>query len=319
MARTLGEVVRRGADNVLANWPLLLIRIAESVAMIVITLAILAGAVVPIAAAVMGGSLTDIVTGAVDPEQVLRSVSPLLAVYLLLVVSLVVFVAVLVHSFVQGGIVGSYLEAERSAPAAAATRADFRVFTPELWWSEAKRNVWRFFWIYNVVWGVWSLAILLPLLPLIVLVVLFSESPAAIVVAIGGLIAILLFAIGLAIVVFLWSQVVLIDAARLGTGVFESISGSWDSMRGRLGTIILVGGIAFALSMVVGSIVAGFSFVFEAAGMVPGLGLALVPIQILLSLINSAVSTLFGSWMLAALAAALARPRTEVRHAVAPA
>lgn len=319
MARTLGDVVRRGAENVLANWPLLLIRVAESVAMIVITLGIVFGAIAPLVATMIGGSFSDLLAGAEDLEGLLLRTSPLIAIYVLLVVSLVLFVAVLVHSFVQGGIVGCYLEAERSVPADGATRGELRVFTPELWWSEGKRNLWPFFWIYNVMWGIWSLAILLPLLPLLILLVLFPGSPGAIVLAIVGFLAILLLAIGLAFVVFLWSQVVLIDSAKRGTRALEAIAASRASMRGRLGNIILVGGIFFALSMTVGTALAGFTFFVETAGAVPGMGVALIPVQILLSLVNSAVSTMFGCWLLAALAAALADLPTEVRHDVAPA
>ncbi|HSN68092.1 MAG TPA: hypothetical protein VLV48_02540 [Thermoanaerobaculia bacterium] len=316
MPGALGDVIRRGADNVLANWPLLLIRIAESVAMIVITLGILIGAVVPIVAASVGGSLTDLFDGTMDPERVLRSISPFLILYVILVFSVVMLVAVVVHSFVQGGIVGCYLAGERAAPPGAA-RVDFRVFTPELWWSEGKRNVWRFFWIYNVIWGAWSLVLLLPLLPLILLLVAMPENPAAIVLAIVGFIAILVFAVALAFVAFVWSQVVLLDAAKRSLAPVEAISRSSEAMRGRVGNIILIGGIFFALSMLVGSGVAGFSFFFEAAGMLPGLGVALIPFQVILSLVNSAVSTLFGSWMIAALAAALHQPTPEDLHAVA--
>ena len=317
MARPLGEIARRGVDNVLANWPLLLIRIAEGVAMMATILGIVVLAIVPVAAAAVG-SLTEVLdtlgrTG--DLEELLLGVAPLLVVYILLVVSFVLLLAMLVHSFVQGGIVGCYVEAERRSPGAGAQRDAFRVFTPELWWREGKRNVWRFFWIYNVIWGAYSLLLLLPLLPLVVLVALFPENPVSIVIAIVGFVAVVLFAIGVAFVVLIWSQVVLIDAARRDLGPVEAINASGEALRGRLLNIILIGGIFFALSTTAGGLVAGATFSFDAAGAIPGFALALIPLQILLSLINSAISTLFGSWLLAALAAALAAP-AEVRHDV---
>lgn len=314
--RPLGDVIRRGADNVVANWPLLLIRIAESVAMTVIMLGIALGAVTPFLVASLGASLSDLIEGSIDPERLLRNISPFLVLYILVVVSVVLLVGVLVHSFVQGGIVGSYLAGERAAPEKAA-REHFRVFTPELWWSEAKRNVWRFFWIYNVIWGGWSLALLLLLLPVLVLLLLMPQNPVALVVAIAAFVAVLLFSIASGFVVFLWSQAVLIDAAKRSLAPLEAISRSREAIRGRIANIVLVGGIFFALSMLVGSAVAGFSFFFEFAGELGGMGLAMIPFQVLVSLINSAVSTLFGSWMLAALAAALHDPTPEARHAVA--
>lgn len=319
MARTLGDIVRRGADNVLANWPLLLIRIAEGVALLAMMLGIVALAVVPVAAAAFGGSLTHVIESvgrSGDVEELLRGFAPLLILYILLVVSIALLLAVLVHSFVQGGMVGCYLAAERRAPAAGAGRGAFAVFTPELWWSEGKRNLWRFFWIYNAIWFGYSLAILLPLLPLAILLFALPENPVAIILFAVGLIAILLFAIGLAFVVFVWSQVVLIDAARRDLGALEAIAASGEAVRGRLLNIILVAGIFFAISMTAGGIVGGFSFALDAAGMFPGMGVALIPVQIVLSLLNSIVSTLFGSWLVAALVAALAVPPAEARHDV---
>jgi hypothetical protein len=316
MARTLGEIVQRGVASVLANWPLLLIRIAEGVALIALMIGIVAAAVVPLIAAGIGGSFSDAMQ-AVDIETLLGRISPLLVIYALIVISIALALAMFAHAFVQGGIVGCYLEAERLAPAGPrAPRDAFRVFTPELWWSEGKRNVWRFFWIYNVIWGAYSLAMLLPLLPLVVLVALFPENPASIVLAVVGLVAVLILMIGVAFVVVIWSQVVLIDAARRNLGVFESLAAAREAIRGRTGTIVLVGGIFFALSMAVGSFVAGFSFFVEAAREVPGAGVALIPVRIALSLINSAVSALFGCWLLAALVAALAPGPAEVRHDV---
>lgn len=317
MVRPLGEIVRRGVDNVFANWPLLLIRIAESVALIAMMVAIVLLAVVPLVAAGLGGSFAESLGRTADPRALLGSISIGLVLYAILVISFALGLAILVHSFVEGGIVGCYVAAERTAPEANAPRASFAVFTPELWWSEAKRNLWRFFWIYNAIWAGYSLLILIPLLPLAIFVILFPQSPVAIAVSLVGMLAILLFAIFLAFVVVLWNQVVLVDAARRDLGPLEAIAASREAMRGRILPIVLVGGIFFVLSGTAGGAVAGVSFTFDAAGAFPGLAAAFIPLQIVLSIVNSVVSALFGSWLVAALAAVLAGGRSEVRHDVA--
>ncbi len=316
MARTLGDIVRRGVDSVLANWPLLLIRIGESVLLMAMMIGIVVAAVIPLVLAGIGGSFAQLLESAADLEGLLGTLSIGVVLYALLALSIAIGIGMLVHSFVQGGIIGCYVEAERRAPASGAPRDAFRIFTPELWWSESKRNVWRVFWIYNAVWLGYSLLLLAPLLPLAIVIVLLRESPAALVLSIVGLVAIVLFAIGLALVVVIWSQVVLIDAVRRGLGALEAVSRWREAVRGRVLNLVLLGGIFFALSMTAGGLAAGVTFTFENAGSIPGFAMAFLPLQIALSLANSIVSTLFGSWLLAALAAALAAPPAEVRHDV---
>lgn len=315
--RTTGEACRRGMESAVANWPLVLIRIAEGIATLFLAIGLIVAAVMPVVFAGATGSLTEIFANPETMERVLTGLSPLVALYAIFVLALIFGVAIAVHAFVQGGVIGVYLMADRRAPEGSRSRAHFRAFEPELWWSEALRNGWRFFWIYNVIWGAFGLVLLIPLLAILLLLMVFPENPGALVVTclVTGLVMVL--GIVLTIVVFIWSQVVLIEAARSGSGVFESIRRSRELARGRVGTIVLVSAIFFVLSFTVGSVVAGFSFGIGMMGSVPGLEMAFIPFRILISLLNSIVSAAFGAWLLAALVASVGGPREA--SVVAPA
>ncbi|MGH9456253.1 MAG: hypothetical protein ACRD2J_01270 [Thermoanaerobaculia bacterium] len=319
--RGVGDASRRGIDNALANWPLVLIRIAENVLIILVVLATLFGALLPVFAGGLGlatlGELSE------NPDAMAEAIaegilgmSPVLIVYVVALVSLAMLVGVLVHAFVQAGVIGCYVGAERAAPAAAASRRDFRWFTPERWWGEAKRFGWRFFWIYNIVWGAYSLVLLIPILPLFLMLVVFRESPGAIVLTCLGAVLITLFAIVLALVVFVWSQVALIECVATDAGLAEAMRRGRAAFRGRTGTIVLIAIIFFAVSSAVGSVIAGFSIGIDMASAVPGFDIAFLPVRIVLSLLNTAVAALVGAWLLAALVAAVV-PRPETPHAAA--
>lgn len=309
--RTLGDICRRGMENVLANWPLILIRIAEGIAILVMMVVLVVVAALPVGLAGAGFSAADLEQYG-DVEELLTGIGPLVILYALVVFTVVFTLAVIIHSFVMAGVVGCYLEGDRRAPEGNFGRMDFKVFTPELWAREARRHAWRFFWIYNVIWGVYSVILLVPLLFLAVLAFLMREAPAGIAIAVIGMILVMLVAILLAIVAFIYSQVALIESARTGAGVFESLRRARGVTRQRMANVLLTSVIYFSVSMLIGGILAGFGFALGMMGSIPGLDMAFLPFRVLFSLFNSAVSTIFGCWLLAALIAATA-PVREVR------
>ncbi|HVR43477.1 MAG TPA: hypothetical protein VMS56_08530 [Thermoanaerobaculia bacterium] len=312
--RSLGEVCRRGLENVLANWPLVLIRIVEGLATLLAVVMILVAAIAPITiAGLSGASMTEILESPQALEELMGRFSPLLILYLFVVITVAMVIAVLIHAWVQGGVVGCYVIGDRRAPETGWGREHFRAFTPELWWGEARRLGWRFFWIYNVIWGAFSLLLLAPLLVILVVMLLLRESPAAIVVGCAGIAGVTLVAILLGIATFIWSQLVLIECAAADLGVLQSIRRSREVLARKLLPVVMVGAIFFAISMAVGFVIAGIAFGIGAVGSVPGLDLAFLPIRILISLFNSLVSTILSCWLLAALVAVALSP--DVRHA----
>jgi hypothetical protein len=304
--RPIGEIFRRGMESAIANWPLILIRVAESIAMVVIVIAAVMAAIVPL----FVGAATGLPSFD-DPESFARwvvGVSPLLVFYVLVVVALVFGLAILIHSFVQGGVFGVFAAAERRAPEGA-KRDWFRVFTPELWWSDSKRFLWTFFWIYNIVWGLAALVMLLPLVPALIGAILLRDSEMILIPTCLGIATTVGAGIVAGLVAIVWSHVAFAEAVRTGAGAMESLRLAGARLRRRPGAILLVVVSYFALSMVVGGFVAGFAFGLDAANVIPGVGLALIPFRVVLSLLNSFVGAAFGCWMAAAIVAAVFPPR----------
>jgi hypothetical protein len=304
--RPIGEIFRRGMESAIANWPLILIRVAESIAMVVVVIAAVMVAVVPLfVGAATGLPSID------DPDSFARwvlGVSPLLVLYLLIVVILVFGLALLFHAFVQGGVFGVCAAAERHAPEGGG-RDWFRVFTPEMWWSNSKRFVWTFFWIYNIVWGLAALVMLVPLIPALIGAMLLRDSEMILLPTCLGIATTVGVGIVAGLVAMVWSHVAFAEAVRTGEGAVESLRLGGVRLRQRAGAILLVVVSYFALSMVIGGFVAGFAFGLDAANVIPGVGLALIPFRIVLSLLDTLVGAALGCWMIAAIVAAVFPPR----------
>src|SRR5688572_21195243 len=108
------SAIQRGFDNAVANWPLLLIRIAENVALMVLIVLGILVVVVPIG--LTGAFFDDLV--AENPEelfQTLMSKALLPALFAILVFSVILILALAIHSFIQAGVIGVYAEGERQA------------------------------------------------------------------------------------------------------------------------------------------------------------------------------------------------------------
>ena len=74
MSRGATDVLRRGFELTLANWPLLLIRVAEQVIGMIIMIGALVAAVIPIAvSAGLGEPMRGLSTAAMAPEELLET------------------------------------------------------------------------------------------------------------------------------------------------------------------------------------------------------------------------------------------------------
>ncbi|HUP65559.1 MAG TPA: hypothetical protein VM557_09780 [Thermoanaerobaculia bacterium] len=307
--RTIGEIFRRALDNVLANWPLLLIRVAEGIAILVVVIGALLLALMPLIAAGFGGMAMGEMPASGDLEQLMAGFPILAILGFIAVFSIAILVATIVHSFVQAGVIGCYAAADRRAPDGDPGRRSFQIFTPELWWSEAKRSGWRIFWIFNVLWGLYSVVLLLPLIPIAILLAAGPDTEAVLAIGCLGVALVLMVAFFLAIIVFLWSQMAIVVCVVRDRGIIESIKESVGTTMKALGPILAIVVTYFALSMAVGGALTGFAFGIDAAGVIPGMSFALLPLRVLISLIQSAITTAFGCWLIAALVATILPPR----------
>ena len=203
MKRSATEVLRRGFDSTLANWPLILIRIAEGIVFVGIVIAAVVAAVVPIAVAA-GLSKFDI-SGSSNPAEAVAAAIVqhwMLIVYLLLILTLVLLVLVAIHSFVEAGSAQVFVDAERRAKPVTAPRRDvFNVFSIDRWMAGGRQGWWSIFWIYNATWSVAGLIILIPLLITMVLMVAASEAAGKVVAGCAGLLLSVIVAIPVAVVI----------------------------------------------------------------------------------------------------------------------
>lgn len=304
MKRPVFEILRRGVDNTVANWQVILFRIAEMVIFAVLTVAAVVVALVPVLVSV-GIELSQIDT----PEQLLEAMASLMTKWILLIwvavaitVLLIVFVAL--HSVIEAGSARVYVDGERNAgPAMDGPRRRFHVFTMERWWSGAREGWWTVFWIYNLAWTVAGLILLIPLLPTLIGMLVFREQPpAAIVTGCFGMLVTGLLMIVVGVTTGMWVNRAIADWAVHGTGSRESLSSAWQAIKRDLGRHLLIFIAVIVVSMAASSFFASFSFLAGVSTTINQDGffqLFMAPVRLLTSLLSSIVSSIVSAWYLA--------------------
>lgn len=305
MKRSVTDVIRRGFESTVANWPLLLIRIAEGIVFIIIVVVAVIAAIIPVAMSI-GWNKIDL-QSVEDPAEVfaaLLSAYWVVLLYLFGLITALLVVLVAIHSFVEAGCARVYVDAEKVAGAVEApTRNQFAVFSADRWFAGGRQDWWPVFWIYNVAWGVAGLIMLAPLLVVLSVMLLLRDNPAA---AMGvsclGLVVSALFIFVVAVVTAIWCQkAIVVCVARLhrATG---ALGAAWTEFKLDAGRHIAVALILYLL-MIVGSLV----FASLSAGTSlydrPSFSIALMPMQLVSSLFNTIFSAAMTSWFLACFAA----------------
>lgn len=308
MRRGVVDVLRRGIDNTVANWPLILIRIGESVLFILIAIAGLIAVLAPILVSI-GIELADISS----PEDVENAFLSLvtrwtLLIWILVALSVMFLIFVAIHSFVEAGCARVYVDAERIAGQAVdGPRSRYRVFSMQRWFTGAADGWWTLFWIYNLAWGAAGLILLIPLLPTIVLMLVAREQP-PLAVGIGcfGLFVTLLLMIVVGIATGMWTHRATASWAVRRWGARDALAAGWQAIRGDFGRHLLVAVAVIVVAMAGSTFFASFSFF---AGFAEGTGRSAVanlftfPARIVVSLFSTAFSAAVTSWYLASYSA----------------
>lgn len=311
MKGSVTDVIRRGFENAVANWPLMLIRIAEGIVFVVVAIVAVVAAVVPIAVSI-GVKGVQAPTSADDVAQIAAGIVLnhwMAIVFVLIVVSVLLILFIAVHSFVEAGSARVYVEAERSTAAIATpTRAQFRAFTADRWLEGGRRGWWPVFWIYNLAWSVACLILIAPLIVIGVLMIVVHQSPPALAVT-GclGLALFVLFLIPVAIVTNIWCQKAIVVWAARGAAARESLRLAWREFRADFARHLGVAVILLVL-MFVGSLMLSTMTSFRLRH-VPGFDLATLPLQFVGTFANTIFSAAMSSWFLACFAALTAEPR----------
>lgn len=304
MKRGVFDVLRRGLDNTIVNWPLLAIRLGETLLFGIITIVAVIAALVPLLVSI-GIHLANIATPEDAAEAALLLVQRwMLLVWILVVASLLILLFLAIHSFVQAGSARIYVDGERIAgPQVEGERSRFRVFSMDRWMAGGGAGWWTLFWLYNIAWGTAALILLVPLVPTAALMFVFREQPPALV-ATGciGLLATLLLMIVVGLVTSMWTNRAVAHWAVTAAGARESLTAGWRAIFDDFARHALI-----ALAVVVVAI-AGSMF-FSSFSLFATLGESIgnrdvfvfvtLPVRILASLLSSAFSAAVSGWYLA--------------------
>lgn len=311
----MSDILQRALRNVLANWPLMLLRLAEGVvAAIVIVIGIVAAAVPVIF--LFGIHADEFRTPeeffsfyAANPATVLGAITVAALVF-----GVILIVAVAVHAFVQAGSIGIYLEAETSAPPDAQLAA-FRRFDFARFLDYGRRAWLPIFWIYNLVWGAFGVVILIPLMFILLVMLLYKDVTPVIVV--GCLVAafVAIVSIVAAILLDLWVQVATVLAVRTGRNARQSLRDSVALARRQFALLLLAIAVRFGVSFASQAVFSTFYFGIGAASSAPFVGLILIPFHIMLVVAQMAISFVVQHWFIAAVVAISVKPPERPKHA----
>jgi hypothetical protein len=303
LRRSATEVLRRGFDSTLANWPLILIRIAEGIVFVGIVIASIVAAIVPIAVAA-GLSRYDVTNAANPAEAIAAAVMQhwLLIVYVLMILLVVLLLLVAIHSFVEAGTAQVFVDAERRARTVPAPpRQAFRAFTVDRWMAGGRQGWWSVFWIYNATWSVAGLIMLIPLIVTLAVMFAIGDTTARVIAGCGGLVVSVLIMLPVAVIVAIWTQkAITVCVARAAT-TSDALRQAWREMRDDFGRHFAVAFVLFIVSiggaMVISMIT--FPMSFTAQHRDPFMSLAFAPLQIVVSLAQTIFSAGIGAWFLA--------------------
>ena len=301
------EIIRRGFDSMLANWQLLLIRVAEAFVWVAVIFASIIAAIVPIVLSVAGGKWPDLRDAQNAPEvvaQMVLSHAPLI-LFLFLLLSVVLLVLVAVHAFVDGGSARIYIDAEFSARAVEGRppRTAWRAFSGDRWLLGAKRGWWPIFWIYNVAWSVAMLILLVPLLAVLAVIVIGGVKPAAIILGCVLLFVTIFLLFFVGIVTGIWCQKAIIVCVARTMGAMDSLREAWVEVRSDFTRHFTVAFVLMMISFGTAMLVSFLSIGVSMGARDPGMAVMLMPLRLAAQFASNAVSLMVAAWMTASFAA----------------
>jgi hypothetical protein len=293
------EVLRRGLDNVLVNWPVLLLRLAQTVLMATLIFGFIIAAIIPLGVSI-GINAENWQT--FDPSTLSGWLYAHwgLILWLLILLTVVITLMMAVYSFFQAAAATIYVDGQRAAEAAPdGGRNSYRAFRFERWFAGGVQHWWRVFLIYNAAWLFGALALLIPTLLVAIMMLLLGGGGAIAVGCIGIPVLILsLLAVGLALNA--WTLKSTVIAIRRGEGAAEALREARAAIRNDFGrTFAVMAILTLVLIGTAGAVSLTTSFPLKS----PGVLFMLMPFQLVASLLQSVVSTAVDSWFLATFAA----------------
>jgi hypothetical protein len=310
LKRTLTDVLRRGMLSTLANWPVILTRVAESLVLFGAVVVAIIGCIVPLLVSAGIGSWELPATPQNAWEWMARIFAQHAALfaYLFLFILAIGLVMVVVHAFVSAGVTRIFVDAERAAPDTPELRREqFAAFTLERW-SAGGRAAWlRLFWIYNGTWGLYGLILLVPTLLFALLIVeaVSAENTAAIVASTcGGIALVVGIGVLLAFVFAIWTQKAVVVCVARDVSAAEALRSGWREVRAdflrHFLVYLLITVVSAGASSVLSSAFAPFTFGARVNNIV---ALLTGPVQIASFAVQMAIGNAVASWLIACYAA----------------
>ncbi len=299
MKRTVVDVLRRGFDNVIANWQLLLLRFGEAVLLAIIVIGAIVAAIIPVVVSAGLGKF-DIGNPNSAAELLVTLVMEhwMLLLYLFLLVFLILGVAIGIHSFVEAGSARVYIDGERTP--------GMRAFTFDRWLKGGREGWWVVFWIYNLAWSVAALILLVPAVITLAGTLLVTQTAGRVAIGCAGLALIVLLMIPTAIVIGIWTQKAIAICVARALGAMDALRAARREIKLDFGRHLAVAVVVLVMSFIAAGLVSSFSIPLSIGSHTHRVSFAplfFAPMQIMLSVVQNALSMAVGAWYLASFVA----------------
>jgi hypothetical protein len=303
MKRTVADVLRRGFQNAVANWQLLLIHFAENVLLVMIIVGAGFATVLPVIISIVSHPPSELESAEDLRDFVLTHVGTFL--YAFAVVTVIGLIVIAIHSFVVAGVARVLVDGNRRADSAL-TRDRFRAFTFEAWLEGGRKDWLAVFWIYNFVYGLVGLIAIIPFC-LVAVIEIFSlvaeMKVAAIATGCIGVPIVLFLAIFSSVLASVWSRKAIIVCVEEARGATDAMRSGWQQARADMTRHFGVAFILFVISIGGGGLISMLSFMFSLPAMAHGGGILFLPVRILLSAVSAVFNSAMGVCSIAAFAA----------------
>lgn len=301
MKRSVSEILRRGLDSMVANWPLIAVRVASGIVLMVLIVGAIVAAIVPLAVSI---GIRGVPKTAPDPQwvvDVLLKHWPALLIALV-VLSVVLLVAVLLYAFLEAGCAAVYVDAERGAPRSAA-RPALAKFSMDRWMAAARASGMTVFWLLNIAWTIAGVVLLIPLCLTLVAILAMGQSTGAIAAGCGGLALSLLIMMPVGFFTGVLTRKATVVAVDRGLGASAALKVAWRGMMADFARHFAVGFVLVAISFGVAALVGVMSFVGSSRSNPSAALFVFMPLQVVASFANSIVSAAVAGWFTASMAA----------------
>lgn len=301
MKRSVSDILRRGFESVVANWPVIALRVASGIVLMLLVVTAVIASIVPIAISL---GIRGVPKTPPDPEwviEVLLKHWPALLLALV-VVSVVLLIAIAVYSFVEAGSAAIYLDAERNTPRSA-PRAALAKFSMDRWIAGARQNGMAVFWILNIAWSVAGIVLLVPLCITLAAILVIGESPAAIAAGCGGLALSFLIMLPVGFLTGLLARKATVIAVDRNMRATPALRIAWRAIMADFGRHFAVTFVLAAIGFGVAALLATVSLLSSSRNNPGAAMLIFMPLQVLGSFANTIVSAAVAGWVTASMAA----------------